>query len=98
MMLRPRNYGSINRVIAKAVSHSVNDYYRQKKRADKYKQYNNINANVNNTVKMPKVNNIDDSLTYLFLVVMIGLVILPFIFPSILILYVIIFILMLICS
>jgi len=42
MMMRPRNYGSMNRVIAKAVSHSVNDYYRHKKKNNAYNTYNNI--------------------------------------------------------
>ena len=46
--MRPRNYGSMNRVIAKAVSHSVNDYYRQKKKTNAYNTYNNV-SKVNNT-------------------------------------------------
>jgi len=48
-MLRPRNYSTMNRVIAKAVSHSVNDYYRQKKRANTYKTYNDNVNKINNT-------------------------------------------------
>jgi len=48
MMLRPRSYGTMNRVIAKAVSHSVNDYYRQKKRNNTYAKVNNVNS-INNT-------------------------------------------------
>jgi len=47
MMMRPRNYGYTNRAIARAISHSVNDYYRQKKRVNTYNAYTKVN-NVNN--------------------------------------------------
>jgi len=56
-MLRPRSYSTLNRAVAKVIGHSVNDYCRQKERQ---KRYNNTYCNskpINNTVKMPQVNN-----------------------------------------
>jgi len=50
MMIRPRSYSVLNRAVAKAISHSVNDYYRQKNRQEKY---NNTYQNYNST----KTNN-----------------------------------------
>ena len=48
MMMRPRNYGTLNRTIAKAIGHSVNDYCRQRERQKKYDKINRINE-MNNT-------------------------------------------------
>lgn len=35
MRMRPRNYGAFNRVIARSVTHALNDYYRRKPKNQK---------------------------------------------------------------
>ena len=36
MMMRPRSYGTLNRCIARAATHAVNEAYAQKLRRDRY--------------------------------------------------------------
>ena len=58
MQMRARNYSVLNRAVARAISHSVNDYYKQK---NKQKKYNNVVKNYNNTAQMPQVNNMSNA-------------------------------------
>lgn len=49
MKMRPRKYGTLNRSIARATSHAVNNYYRRKNRN---KNYNNeYNSQTENQIK-----------------------------------------------
>lgn len=93
MQMRPRNYGSMSRVIAKAVSHSVNDYYRQKKRSNTYKQYNNTQTYYErqNGVSSPSaINNTEDNALGLLFVssILFVLIVLACAFPMIIWLYI----------
>ena len=93
MRMSPRKYGTMNRVIAKAVSHSVNDYYRQKKRSNTYKQYNNTQTYYKrqNGVSSPSaINNTEDNALVLLLgsVILFVLIVLACAFPMIIWLYI----------
>lgn len=46
MMMRPRRYGTLNRCVARALSHTINDYYRHKNNNSTY-QSNSNNENYN---------------------------------------------------
>lgn len=47
MMMRPRKYSTFNRCVARALSHSINDYYKHKGSNSTYKS-SSINENSNN--------------------------------------------------
>lgn len=53
MMLRPRNYGILNRAIARGVSHTVNDYYRRNNK----RRVSNVNVNRNNNLNGNNAND-----------------------------------------
>lgn len=39
MRMKPRNYGTFNRIVARSVTHAINNYYRRKPK--NYKSNNN---------------------------------------------------------
>ena len=88
-MMRPRSYSTLNRAVAKAIGHSVNDYYRQRDKQKKYDKINTYKATNNNAVKMPQVNNTEGNETVIgwIIAIMFILIGLAVIFPSIMWLY-----------
>ena len=81
--MRPRRYGTLNRSIAKATSHAVNQAFRSNSRKNKY---NNTYNNQNNTVKMPAVRSkeYNDTMVGIGIILLVGFVVLPFVVPGIL--------------
>ena len=66
MQMRPKNYGSLNRAVARGISHAVNDYARQRERQKKREAKYNA---VSNTVKTPQGNTESDMSAIFWLVI-----------------------------
>lgn len=92
--MRPRNYGVLNRSIARGVTYALRENDRKKR---KYKSNGNFylnsnikqdNNNINSNVNPNVIANTNNIIVWLFIILIVfGLIILPIIYPSILILY-----------
>lgn len=90
-MLRPRNYSVLNRSIARGISYALRDNNRKKSKTIKSNTYTNSSNNQNTNIT---TENTFLSLFALF--VFLGLIVLPCLYPEVLVIYFIIFILILI--
>lgn len=97
MMMRPRNYSVLNRSIARGITYAIRENERKNRNAKRnrnvytnssVKTNNNINSNINT------IDNTDNTIIWLFIIlIMSGLIILPILYPSVLILYLIVYLL-----
>jgi len=91
MMMRPRNYGTLNRCIARSITYALRDSNRKKYSKNNSNTYTNQNPSTTpSNTKKPDEADVIMGLLFLFV-----LIILPCIVPEILFLYLLGFVLIL---
>jgi CHASE3 domain sensor protein len=95
MMMRPRNYSVLNRSIARGITYALRENERKNRNAKRNSNfYLNSNIKQNDNVSSNVIVNTNNIIVWLFIILIVfGLIILPIIYPSILILYCIVYLL-----
>jgi len=92
MRMRARNYSVLNRSIARGITYALRDSNMRK-----YKTNSNIYPNINNnTVKMPQINSTEGNDTVIIWIIVISFIFLGLmcIFPRLMILFFLLFVLL----